>query len=277
MKRLVAFGLSSFLALAAAGQSSAPSPWGTVPSITVVSGNYQQVHTTQVSQFAARVAGFGPLQVIVKDGRRQPLKNVPVVFTCQRPAGGYCSVDPRGAQNVSTFTVNTDANGVATLDSTSAYGGSDHKLSVVYYDGYGSLTVVAAYGMFKVTFNLTVLPDPWTTLAIVSGDSQKLPRNSGGPPSARFAPVRVALRDSAGRGVANVQVAFLFLNMPGGMRCQMTSSGYPVPPILTDSNGMATLDQALGNSLWCYFADGPVDVMARAGAVSARIHFTVGP
>jgi hypothetical protein len=277
MKRIVACALSTFLALAASGQNSAPSLWGVVPTVWLVSGDNQAVHTVQVPGYQLRLAGFAPLQVLVRDKFRKPVPNAPVVFSFQKPARGigYCMMDSRANPADHSLQVTTDANGVATLDRLLA-DGLGKKSSIGCYDAYGPFTVAASYNSWKATFHLTVLPEPWT-LTIVSGDNQKLARNTGSPAMARFAPLQVAVRDSAGRGVPNVQVAFM-CSAPIGSKivCQIDGGLHGVVLALTDGNGIATLQQMSGNSLWAYYADGPITVLAHAGEPTATFHLTVG-
>jgi hypothetical protein len=278
MKRIVAFVLFAFLACAASGQNSAPSLWGVVPTVWLVSGDNQAVHTVQVPGSQLRLAGFAPLQVLVRDKFRKPVPNAPVVFSFQKPPRGigYCVMKSNATPSTDTsLQVAADANGVATLDKLLAYG-LGQKASIGCYDAYGPFTVAASYGSFKATFHLTVLPEPWT-MTIVSGDNQKQARNTGGPATARFAPLQVALKDSAGKGVPNVQVAFMCsVPVPVKIRCQMDGGLHGVVLAPTDGNGIATLNQMSGNSLWAYYDDGPITVLAHAGEPSVTFHLTVG-
>jgi hypothetical protein len=254
----------------------APPPPPVEQTVTILSGDNQKVQSASIIASNSRFAMFAPLKVSVKDGGTRPLANVAVMFTCQRLAPGYCLMDPNASVTMNTLVVHTDANGVATLDRARDLWNSPTPSSVAVYDSWGPFTVTAQYGSHTATFHLTALPDPWT-LSIASGDNQKLPRTTkpGGEfPTADFAPLQVAVKDNAGKPLGGVPVRFI-CSHPAAMACQIDPIASDTT-VMSDGNGIATLQKMAGKSISAYYLDGPVTIGATYGSASTTFHLTVG-
>ncbi len=237
MKSRVAFAAAAFMV--AFGAHAQPQlNLGTVPTMTIVSGDNQKV-ARMTGPYGSVPANFGPLQVQVMDGRRRPIANAKVAFsTSCGPSPMTCFIET-DARTVVEAT--TDANGMATLARVEGH-------SVRTFGADGPLTVVAKYGAMSATFHLTVMPPVLVgTLSIVSGDKQAVERSGtpGTPPLggvATFGPMTVILKDTNGKPVPNVFVAFSC--PPAGAKqptCEiesLTSAGK------TDGNGRLTLPSA---------------------------------
>jgi hypothetical protein len=116
--------------------------------LAVTSGN-DQTRDRNGSGVPGGIATFGALQVKLTNASGAPIANAPVVFSCHVPGSWACQFDPSGADR-GTMSVNTDANGLATLNRMGGNGAS------LYY-GSGAFTITAAYGSIaSTTFNLTV-------------------------------------------------------------------------------------------------------------------------
>jgi hypothetical protein len=249
-------------------------------TVTILSGDNQQAQPLGIIASPTKVAAFEPLKVSVKDGGVRPLANARVTFTCQNIPPGWCTLETYAPTGRNALDVVTDANGVATLDKMSIepFTFVAGQKSVAMWDTWGPVTVTAAYGTHTATFHLNVAKDAWV-VTVVSGDNQKAARVSpaNGILTAVFAPLQVAVKDTAGRGVANVDVKFT-CQAPSGMVCQLTGGGAANIAVKTDGNGIATAAQLGGNaaSAMAYYADGPITIAVNAGAATTAFHLTVG-
>ena len=210
-------------------------------------------------------ATYNPLVVLVKDGQGRPAAGVTVTWTINKPGAMACQIEPSGA---SPSTVQTDANGVATLNKM---GG--RSASIYYADG--QCVVTATVGGSSVAFHLNAVPptaNPNTnTLTIVAGDRQTVARGGNQVPGgiATFGPLTVQLRNAAGQPVPNQRVNFSCgAGKPAAMACQLEPAGASSTFGMTDANGMVTAKQMGGNSANAYYASGvmPITVTADLAA-----------
>jgi hypothetical protein len=116
-------------------------------AFTINGGNNQKVDRSG-STVPGGIASFGAISVKLVSGTGTPLANVPITFSCHVPGSWTCRFDPTGTDG-GTYTVATDANGIATLN---RMGGNAMNVSF----GSGAFTVTAAYGTQITTFNETV-------------------------------------------------------------------------------------------------------------------------
>jgi hypothetical protein len=98
---------------------------------------------------------------------------------------------------------------------------------------------------------------------------------------ASFAPLQVKVLNPNGTPAKGVEVGFSIFDsnglplMPFGMECQLQPDGSPFSVAITDSNGIATLNQfSSGNSIFCYYNSGPFTVLAyTAGGSTTPVIF----
>jgi hypothetical protein len=67
------------------------------------------------------------------------------------------------------------------------------------------------------------------------------------------------------------------INKPGAMACQIEPSGASPSTVLTDGNGVATLNKMGGRSASIYYADGQCVVTAVYGGANAAFHLNATP
>ena len=242
--------------------------------VTIVSGDRQSVPRTGNS-IPGGTANFAPLQVAVKAAEGRPVPNIPVSF--DQGSGSRTmavQLDPSGAAPV---TVNTDGNGVATLNRMQGYG-------VSCYYGQGPFTVTAtAPGGAQAIFSLTVAPSPPPPdlhnahLRISAGDRQSVRRAGGDVPggTAQFAPLQVIVSDALDNPIPNARVDFNPGAHPAAMAVQLHPSGALPATVMTDQNGRATLNlMPGGHGVWVYYASGAFQVTA-AVANGPRVVFSL--
>ena len=241
---------------------AAPPPPLTGASVTIVSGNHQSVPRTGLS-IPGGTANFAPLQVLVKSADGRPVPNAPVSFNKGSGSGSMAvQMDPSGATPV---TVNTDGNGIATLNRMQGYGVS------CYYD-QGPFTVTATVpGGAQTIFSLTVAPSPPPPdlrnahIRISAGDRQSVARSGGNVAggTAQFAPLQVIVSDALDNPIPNARVDFNPGAHPGAMAVQVHPSGATPASVVTDQNGRATLNlMPGGHGVWAYYASGGFQVTA---------------
>jgi hypothetical protein len=229
-------------------------------SVTIVSGDHQSVPRTGFS-IPGGSADFGPLQVLVKAADGRPVANVPVSFN--KGSGSMAvQIDPSGATPVA---VNTDGNGVATLNRMQGYG------VTCYYD-QGPFTVTATVpGGAQTVFSLTVAPSPpppdlhQAHVRIATGDRQNVARSGGNVAggTAQFAPLQVIVSDALDNPIPNARVDFSPGSHPGGMAVQVHPSGATPASVHTDQSGRATLNlMPGGHGVYAYYASGPFQITA---------------
>lgn len=216
------------------------------------------------------VATFAPLTVRAVDDSGRPAADVDVTFVVtSKPSNVDVQIEPGGANSV---TVRTDQNGVATLN---ALGGSSAFAS----NGDGVFTITATYGPNSVSFTNSMVPLPLTATGY--GYNQSVPRTGalsfpGG--QARFAPVSVRITDATGRPVSGVRVDFK-PQVPSnvGMKVQMDPMATAVS-LVSDADGMVTLNLMGGGSFVAYYAEGPFAIVATpAQGAPLTMPFTVAP
>jgi len=246
--------------------------------LDVVSGDRQSVARAGLD-IPGGIARFAPLQVRVLDLAGTPVAGAAVAFAAaDLPQGMVARLDPSGA---TAATVSTGADGVATLDRLDGAG-----VECWFAEGPFTVTATLAEAGVGAAFSLAVAPSPEpvpvdATLAIVDGDGQVAPREGedeeGGV--ARFAPLRVRAVDPAGEPVAGVVVSFAAGARPEGMTVLVHPSGGSPAGVLTDEDGVATLEgMPEGASVLAYGADGPLTVVAALpGGAEAVFSLAVEP
>jgi hypothetical protein len=154
-------------------------------------------------------------------------------------------------------TSTTDTNGIATLNQL------DGSSASAYYAN-GSFTIVATSGSASVTFNLTVGGTPSSLLSttIIAGNNQSVARTGSQYPGgiATFAPLQVKVLNANGQQASGVQVGFKAVNTPQGMGVQFTPSTLGGTFVITDANGIGTVNQLNGNSMQCFNGSGPFTI-----------------
>jgi hypothetical protein len=121
------------------------------------------------------------------------------------------------------------------------------------------------------------VPAP-STLTILAGDGQIAPlvMSHHGFAMATFAPVSVQVRDAGGIPIAGVGIAWSVGDTPGNMGVQLDPHGTSPCIVMTDDDGVATLDRMRGASATAFYEHGPFTLIARHGTanVAARLAVT---
>lgn len=203
------------------------------PTITRVSGSPQS--TLVSTMFGSK------LDVIVKDPGGNPLANTPVTFEVVPNA-------TTGAAAIAPYTLVTAANGHAELDA-------------VANESPGSYQIKASLAGLSqsVTFDLTNLKP--AALTLVRGDNSTLTVNM-----AADAPVVVKVTDAMGVALAGVPVTF---SVPGSGASATTA---PANPVLTDSNGEASITPTANTTSGAYIVTAAVS----GTGLSTTIHLVNG-
>ena len=160
-------------------------------------------------------------------------------------------MDPMGT---SPCVVLTDEHGVATLDKM-------HGRSASAFYDYGPFTLVARHGAASVAAHVAVAPPLILRPIIASGDNQSVARSGDGVPGgeAVFAPVRILLKDSEGTLAPGVPVVFEAV-APKGMTVRISPEG-ETATVMSDAQGVVTLDLMGGRSMVCSGGDGEFKVV----------------
>lgn len=247
-------------------------------NLAIVSGDGQQV-VRSGDQPPGGIAAFAPLQVRASDVLGQPDPGVTVTFSPgTHPPMMATQLTPSGGSSVSVV---AGPDGVATLDQM---GGNSVNC---YYDQGPFQIFATAEGGKTATFNLMVGPtppppvNPGATVSVVSGDGQHVARSGLDVPGgqANFAPLAVCVRDTNGQPLANTRVQWAAGTHPSQMAVQLDPSGADGKTTVTGPDGTATLNSMGGNSVTCYYAEGPFSIVASVagGLTSATFNLTVDP
>lgn len=131
------------------------------------------------------------------------------------------------------------------------------------------------------------------TMTIVEGNNQTVERTKEHDDKtlfARFEPLQVIIKDSGGKRLKNVRVAFSVDEKSQTDPCQATEIGghSNLVYVMTDKKGIATLsimwnhstakhdDMKLNKSVSAYHGDGPFSVIATHGETTVCFNLTVG-
>ncbi|HEY5306123.1 MAG TPA: hypothetical protein VIJ52_05575, partial [Pseudolabrys sp.] len=217
----------------------------TAQTLTIVSGDGQHAPRESSRYLEGGMAQFAPLRVALRDAAGKGIANAPVTFRCNHDPAMACQLTPPGTDN-GTLMVKTNSNGIASLDQMLG-----KSIQTYYQDG--SFTVTASYRNRAVTFNLSMVPPKrapvgWVTgatLTVVAGANQRVIRRTA---RAHFGPMAVRLVGPNGKPVAHAPIHF---NCGDSVACQLTASGvdHGELDVMTDGNGVATLDRIDGGSL----------------------------
>src|SRR5207253_2438519 len=210
-------------------------------TLTVVAGD-NQTAALVMTDHGFPIATFEPVAVVLRDATGVPLGGKDVAWSVgETPGNMGVQMDPHGTD---PCIVVTDEHGVATLDRMRGRSAS------AFY-GYGAFTLVASHAGASVAARMTVATPVVLLPAIVSGDNQRVARTGDRVPGgeARFAPVKVRLKDSQGRPAPGIEVAFAAVGPPG-MTIQL-SPGSSDAAVTTDAEGIVTLDLMDGDSMVC--------------------------
>lgn len=226
-----------------------PAPSG--PTLTITAGDNQTAQLLMTAH-GFPMATFDPIVVVLRDAGGAPMAGHAVSWAPgETPGNMGIQLDPRGT---SPLVLTTDDEGVAVLDQMRG-----RSLSAFYQEG--SFQLIARSGPASASATLTVVAPLEITAKIVGGDNQAVARSGnkvfGG--EARFAPVTIRLKDSEGALVAGVKVVFEAAG-PGGMTIQLTP-GYSDTDVLTDADGLATLNLMDGDGIVCSGADGDFKIV----------------
>jgi hypothetical protein len=229
---------------------------------TIVSGN-NQTQTLVGNQSFNAVASFNPLSIHVTDLNGNPAPNVKVGYGC---GGALCNLPP-------TEPTTTDSNGNLMVSGMTVMG-APGPLSVQF----------SGDTLNGVSFSLNAVDSPVTwvpgaQLAIVSGNNQSAARTgtevAGG--IASFAPISVKITAPDGTPVTQGRVTFL-CHATGQSACQMSPGGgdYNGVWVMTDGNGVATLNGMGNSSIHYYYGAGAFTVTISYGSIaSVTVHLTV--
>lgn len=115
------------------------------------------------------------------------------------------------------------------------------------------------------------------TLTTLAGGEQTatLVMTEHGFGMAVFQPISVLLKDAAGRPMPDVEVSWSVGETPGLMGVQMDPHGTSPCLVMTDADGVATLNKMRGNAASAFYDHGPFTVVARGGGASMSINLVV--
>jgi hypothetical protein len=240
--------------------------WVQGAKLTAVSGDYQ-VHPRQGNAVQGGIATFSPMAVKLTDP-----SGAPITFACQKPPYPQqvnnfwaCQLTPSGAEN-GTMSLNTDANGVATLNQM---GGNALQF---YYDD-GTFTMTTSYGSIASYTMHFIVGAPPASMTATAGNTQ----TSALAPGAIFNPLQVTLLDANKKGVSGLPVTWTCVPT-GAMKCQVDPSGAATVTTFTNSSGVAALGGlAGGKSVSATGGYGSLGVTAVNGGLNAAFQMTVLP
>lgn len=117
------------------------------------------------------------------------------------------------------------------------------------------------------------------TLTVVAGDEQTaiLLMGEHGFGVATFDPVAVQLRAGSGEPLAGQPVSWSVGETPANMGVQLDPMGTAPCVVLTDEDGVATLNRMRGNSATAFYDHGPFTLVASHGRATAAVNLNVTP
>lgn len=257
-------------AVAGAEETEAQEPEAPPPTetLTIVAGDNQTVSAI-MTEHGFPMATFAPVAAELRDPSGAVLAGEEVSWSVgETPGNMGIQLDPHGR---SPLVVTTDESGVATLDHMRG------SALAAFYD-WGSFDLVARHGRTAAAAHLTVAAPLALTTKIVAGDNQSVPLAGAriGGMEARFAPLTIRVRDSEGQPAVGVPVAFAAVS-PANMII-LLSPGQDEVAIVTDEDGVATLNLMDGDSMVCHGGVGDFKVTIKpAGAKPVVAHETVAP
>ncbi|GAC1364521.1 MAG: hypothetical protein NVSMB32_07130 [Actinomycetota bacterium] len=233
-----------------------------VPTMTIVAGDNQSA-TLVMTEHGFAMATFAPVAALLRDAEGKPMAGEVVTWSiAETPGQMGVQLDPNGT---SPCYVTTDEEGISTLQ-------NHHGNSAKAFYAPGLLPLVASQGAAHAPAHLVVEEPLELRPRIVGGDNQSVPATGG---TARFAPMKVLVKDVEGTPVAGVELSYEAVG-PKGMVIQMQPSGPGTVVVTSDDAGMATLDLVDGASLVCTGAIGTFKVVVTAPATKPIIfHHTV--
>jgi hypothetical protein len=244
--------------------------------LSIVSGDKQTAQ--RLGDSMDGTAEFEALSVVVKDQAGKPVPNVSVKFQGGSGIPSGMSYQFIEEDSAAIPSVATDENGVAVLNKL---GGG--KSVYVYYTTGKLPILVTAEDCNQVVFDLTVTDPPaipaiaGATMEITAGNNQKVKRDTGNPATAYFKPLQVTVKDSAGKPLGGVKVLFKQHGWKTeGMAVSLQPCGFDHATITTGDDGVATLKYNKDTSVYAYYADGPLTILASYGTAEAKFKLTVG-
>jgi hypothetical protein len=235
-------------------------------TLTITAGD-DQTAALVMTEHGFPMATFDPVTVVLRDAAGAVLAGAPVAWSVgETPGNMGVQMDPLGT---SPYIVLTDDRGVATLDKMRG------RSISAFYD-HGPFTLVARHGSASVAARLLVAAPPTLKPRFASGDNQSVARSGERVPGgeAVFAPVRVLLKDTEGNLAPGVKVTFEAVE-PRGMTVRLSSEG-GTAEVISDAEGMATLDLLDGNGIVCRGASGEFKlIVTPQGSKPIVSHHTV--
>ena len=219
--------------------------------LTILTGD-DQTAALVMTDLGFPMATFEPITAELRDAGGAVLPGEPVAWSVgETPANMGVQMDPMGT---APCIVVTDERGVATLDKMRG------KAASAFYD-YGPFTLVASHEGASAAANLTVATPVAIVPAIVSGDNQSVARSGDAVPGgeAVFAPVTILMKDTQRRPVPGVRVSLEAIG-PKGMTIRLSPEG-ATAVVVSDAEGLVTLDWMGGNSMVCTGGAGEFKIM----------------
>jgi len=220
-------------------------------TLSIVAGDNQTAPLV-MTDLGFPMAIFDPVAAELRDADGTVLTGLAVAWSVgETPGNMGVQMDPMGT---SPCIVMTDEHGVSTLDKMRGRSAS------AFYD-YGPFTLVARHGAASAAAHMTVALPPALKPTIASGDNQSVARSGDRVPGgeAVFEPVRILLKDTQGTLAPGVRVTFEGVG-PGAMKVRLSSEGDSAT-VISDAEGVATLDLMGGNSIVCSGGSGEFKVI----------------
>ena len=228
------------------------------PTLTIVAGQGQLMFVN-----TSTVGGeFGsPLEVLATDVNGNPIIGLPVTFSVPSSEG---TIEVSGAAGADTQTVNTNTDGIASVDFLTT--------SLPSNDNQGflqSLVTASAANTRAVTFYISTVPlSPTPTVSLQAPTPGTTVTGAEG--STLAGAVKAQVYSVAGVGIPNVSLSLNDSSANPSLSPSITCNG-PGGLVLTNSNGIADCDATFGPRI------GSGDFIATIGYTftSAKFPFTV--
>jgi hypothetical protein len=237
-------------------------------TLSIVAGD-DQTAPLVMTDLGFPMATFDPVAAELRGADGGVLAGMAVAWSVgETPGNMGVQLDPMGT---SPCVVMTDEHGIATLDRMRGRSAS------AFYD-YGPFTLVARHGAAAAAAHLAVAVPVVLKPTIVSGDNQSVARSGSRVPGgeAVFGPIRILLKDTEGRLAPDVRVKFEAVG-PGAMMVQLSSEG-DAATVISDAEGVATLDLMGGNGMVCSRGTGEFKVIVTPDNTKPIVsHHTVEP
>ncbi len=208
--------------------------------------------TSGASQSVAINTAFASLQATVTDSGGNGVSGVSVTFAVTAASNGASGTFTGG---VTTATVTTDANGVATAPTFTSNSTAG-----------GPYTVAAKAGTIgPANFSLTNLSAPPASIAATAGSGQSAPIST-----AFTTNLQATVQDKNNLPISGVTVTFTAPSSGASGTFTGGTNGGLTATAITNSSGVATAPVFTANSI----AGGPYNVQATAGTVSVNFSMT---